>query len=101
MDEHIEMYEKEQDFEEFGSLNPVQSEDRMTAGNLTEDSRSISRDAPGGASAPTSSVPEGTDCTIVQYYPAKLLESLKSDFRFLFPTQKNTGSALCTAAWFV
>ncbi|GFX42869.1 histone-lysine N-methyltransferase SETMAR [Trichonephila clavipes] len=43
-----------------------------------------------------SSVPEETDSTIIRHYPAKLLESLKSNFRFLFSTQKNTGSALCT-----
>ncbi|GFU76915.1 hypothetical protein TNCV_4520711 [Trichonephila clavipes] len=36
MDELIEMHEQKQDIEKFESLNPVQSEDRMTVGNLTE-----------------------------------------------------------------
>ncbi|GFV71897.1 hypothetical protein TNCV_2458321 [Trichonephila clavipes] len=36
MDELIEMHEKEEDIEEFDSLDPVQSEVRMTVENLTE-----------------------------------------------------------------
>ncbi|GFT13959.1 hypothetical protein TNCV_2615931 [Trichonephila clavipes] len=36
IDELIEMHEQEQDIEELESLDPVQSEDRMTVGNLTE-----------------------------------------------------------------
>ncbi|GFU81903.1 hypothetical protein TNCV_2537121 [Trichonephila clavipes] len=35
MDELIEMHEQEKDVEERESLDPVQSEDRMTVGNLT------------------------------------------------------------------
>ncbi|GFX58376.1 hypothetical protein TNCV_205631 [Trichonephila clavipes] len=44
--------------------------------------------------APANFVPEGTDSTIIRHYPPKLLQFLKSDFRFLLPTQKNTLSAL-------
>ncbi|GFW06543.1 tigger transposable element-derived protein 1 [Trichonephila clavipes] len=36
IDEFIEIHEQEQHFEELESLDPVQSEDRMTVGNLTE-----------------------------------------------------------------
>ncbi|GFW71909.1 hypothetical protein TNCV_3220851 [Trichonephila clavipes] len=36
MDELIEMHEQEQDIEELESLDPVQSENRMTVVNLTE-----------------------------------------------------------------
>ncbi|GFV03215.1 hypothetical protein TNCV_4018121 [Trichonephila clavipes] len=36
IDELIEMHEQEQDIEELESLDPDQSEDRMTVGNLTE-----------------------------------------------------------------
>ncbi|GFV76185.1 retrovirus-related Pol polyprotein from transposon opus [Trichonephila clavipes] len=46
-----------------------------------------------GTPAPASSISEGTESTIIQHYPAKLLEFLKFDFRFLLPNQKNTGSA--------
>ncbi|GFW32127.1 tigger transposable element-derived protein 1 [Trichonephila clavipes] len=36
IDELIEMNEQEQDIGEFDSLDPFQSEDRITVGNLTE-----------------------------------------------------------------
>ncbi|GFV78641.1 hypothetical protein TNCV_1889471 [Trichonephila clavipes] len=41
-----------------------------------------------GVPAPVSSVLEGTGSTIVRHYPAKLLQFLKSDFRFLSPPRK-------------
>ncbi|GFY05392.1 hypothetical protein TNCV_960881 [Trichonephila clavipes] len=46
-----------------------------------------------GVPAPASSVPEETGSTIVRHYAAKLLEFLKSHFRYLFLTQKNTPGA--------
>ncbi|GFV83803.1 hypothetical protein TNCV_2555891 [Trichonephila clavipes] len=36
MDELIKMHEQEQDIEERESLDPIQSEDRITVGNLSE-----------------------------------------------------------------
>ena len=43
IDELIEMNEQEQDIEELDFLGPVQSEDRMTVGNLTEGLSSIEK----------------------------------------------------------
>ncbi|GFV47340.1 hypothetical protein TNCV_4829961 [Trichonephila clavipes] len=37
VDELIEMHKQEQDIEELESLDPFQSEDRITVGNLTEE----------------------------------------------------------------
>ncbi|GFU74214.1 hypothetical protein TNCV_4168051 [Trichonephila clavipes] len=37
MDEPIEMHEQGEDIEELESLDPVQSENRMTVGNLIKD----------------------------------------------------------------
>ncbi|GFV84770.1 hypothetical protein TNCV_4297521 [Trichonephila clavipes] len=51
---------------------------------------------PFGVPALASSVPEGRGSAIAGHNPEKLLEFLKSNFRFLFPTQKNSGRALYT-----
>ncbi|GFY02931.1 tigger transposable element-derived protein 1 [Trichonephila clavipes] len=44
IDEPIEMYEEEQDIEKLESLDPVQSKDRMTVGNLTKGLRKLKKD---------------------------------------------------------
>ncbi|GFW87850.1 hypothetical protein TNCV_1359541 [Trichonephila clavipes] len=43
IDELIEMHEQEQNFEELESFDQVQSDDRMTVGNLTKDSSLIEK----------------------------------------------------------